>query len=151
MCSARSFGSSASVSSRLEHAIALFVGDAGQPVVGPQPDAELGVARPAADRHHHLHGPSEMRCELADRVTFGRRLAHETDVALLQIAHAAVNELGRAAAGPAGEIAALDQGDRQAPQRSVAGNAGARDAAADDDQIEALFGQRLQALCSRPE
>ena len=124
-----------------QHAVALFVRDAGEPIVGPQPDADLGVAAAAADRDQHLPRAGQVRRQLAQRVALGRRLANQADVALLQVAQAAVHELGGAAAGAAGEVAALDQPDRQPAQRRVARHPGTGDPAADDQHVEGLVGQ----------
>jgi hypothetical protein len=77
-----------------EHTVAFLVGDPGQAVVGPQADAQLGIGRPVAGRHQHLHRAGEVRGDLAHRVALGGGLAHQADIALLQIAQAAVDELG---------------------------------------------------------
>jgi hypothetical protein len=72
------------------------------------------------------------------------RLAHQRDVAHGEVAQAAVDELGGAVRGPGGEVLGLDERHGQAPQRGVPGDAGAGDAAPDDEQVEGLAGERAQ-------
>src|SRR6185436_8653433 len=60
-----------------------------------------------------------------------------------------VDQLARAARGPGGEVAGLDQPDGQAAGRGVEGGTRADDAAADDEDVERAAGrgrrrQRLQ-------
>ena len=54
----------------------------------------------------------------------------------LEVAHAAVDELGGARAGARREVVPLDQGDREAAGRRVEGDAGARRPAADDEDVK---------------
>jgi hypothetical protein len=49
-----------------------------------------------------------------------------------------VDQAGRAAAGAGREVPLLDKGDRKPAQGSVAGDAGTRNAAADDRDVESF-------------
>ena len=64
------------------------------------------------------------------------RLADEADVAHLQVAQAAVDELRRGARRRAGEVAALDERDVEAVRGRRLGDPGADDPAADHQQVE---------------
>src|SRR5439155_391972 len=63
-------------------------------------------------------------------------LAHQADIALLEVAHAAVDQLRAAARGARGPVEAFDERDPEPAQRRIARHAGARNAAADDEEIE---------------
>ena len=64
------------------------------------------------------------------------RLEDQGQLGLLQVAQAAVNELGRLATGTGGKVVLLDQRDLEPPQRRVARNACPRDTTANDEQVE---------------
>ena len=81
-------------------------------------------------------GVGEVRGDLAQAGALAGGLAHQRDVALLQVAHAAVDQLRAPARRAGGEVDRLEERHRQAAQCGVARDAGARDAAADDDEIE---------------
>jgi hypothetical protein len=67
---------------------------------------------------------------------FGQPLEHQFEVAVLQVAEAAVNQLRRTAGGLAGEVAGVAQGDVEAAQGGVARDAGAGRPAADDQDVD---------------
>ena len=76
-------------------------------------------------------------------------LVDQAVVALLEIAQAAVDQLGRLRRGPRREVLGLDQGGPQPPGGGVEGHAASGDAAPDDQHVEVLRGQaehRLLAL-----
>ena len=54
---------------------------------------------------------------------------------MLEIAQAAVDQLGRCGRRAGGEIALLQQEDAEAAPSGIAGNAGAVDAAADNGEV----------------
>ena len=83
-----------------------------------------------------------MRRELDHELALEQRLAHESEVELLQVAQAAVHELGGAAARSGGEVGLLDQADAVAAGGRVEGDARARDAAAHDHDVELVGGER---------
>src|SRR5258705_421487 len=65
----------------------------------------------------------------------GERLGDEPEFEVLQVAKAAVDELGRGRRGRRGEIVLLDQQHFQAPAGGIARDTRAVDAAADDQEI----------------
>ena len=74
-----------------------------------------------------------------------QRLAHQVDVALRQVAHAAMHQFGGARAGALGEVVCLDQHHAVAALGRVQRHAQASGAAADDgDVVLARFGQARQ-------
>src|SRR5207248_3538705 len=76
------------------------------------------------------------------------------EVAVLQVAEAAVNQLRRGAGGAGGEVALVDEGDVVAAEGGVEGDAGPGDAAAQHDQVECPVPQgghvALHAAIVRP-
>src|SRR5690606_3074453 len=66
---------------------------------------------------------------------------------LLQVAHAAVHELGAAAAGPLGEVGALDERHLEPAAGGVEGRPGPGGAATDHQHVEALIREPAQRLC----
>ena len=128
-----------------EMAVARHRPRAADRVVEDQPGAEVGALPDAAaqrpqerDRRDEVgREPREQQLALA------QRLAHEPDVAHLEVAQAAVDELARRARGAGGEVARLDQPDAQAARGGVERRARAGDAAADDEHVEVARGRRL--------
>ena len=86
--------------------------------------------------HHQRHRLDQMRGQAKQPFALAQRLAHQRDVAMLQIAQAAVDEpagpVGRAAA----DIFALDQRHPQAARGRVPRDASSINPRANDDQIE---------------
>jgi hypothetical protein len=80
---------------------------------------------------------------LDHQLALQQRLADEAEVEVLQVAETAVDHLRGAAGGADGVVAALEQGDRVAARSGVEGDAGAGDAAADDDDLEVPSGDLL--------
>ena len=80
----------------------------------------------------------EVRRVLAEPAALVQGLAHERDVALFEIANAAVDELGAAARRALAEVVLLEQRDAVTASRSVDGHPDARRAAADDDDVPRL-------------
>jgi hypothetical protein len=72
------------------------------------------------------------------------RFHYQADVSLLQVAHAAVCQLGAAAGGAFTEVALLEQQHIVAARRGIDRNAYARCAAAHDNHVPG-FGMRLDA------
>src|SRR3712207_9067667 len=75
------------------------------------------------------------------QVALVQRLADQPEVELLEVAQAAVEELGRAGGGAAGEVAGLDEGGAQTPGGGVQRHPGAGDAAADYEHLVLAGGQ----------
>ena len=80
-------------------------------------------------------GQTRCAATLQQHLALGERLGDQAELVLLEVAQAAVDQLGGRRRGRAGEIAALDQQHRQAAAGGVARDAGAVDAAADDQQV----------------
>ena len=110
--------------------------------VGPLP-AAVGQRVEEGDRLDEVRGDAAQH-ELA----LLERLAHEVEVHLLEVAQAAVEELGRPGRRAGGEVALLDEGGRQATRGRVEGDAAARHAASDDEHVEVLGGEALPRLRS---
>ena len=126
--------------------VVLVVVELHELLVGPEAGAQLeqARARPAVDRHDHVGADREVRHQAAQGGAFDRSLAHESDLALLEVAHAAVDQFRGAARRARGEVAALDEPGPQAAHRGVAHDARAGDAAAHDEQVEAVALHRLE-------
>ena len=86
-------------------------------------------------RQHEAHRPDEVRRHAQQHLALDQRLAHQAEPAVLEIAQAAVDQLGGGRRGAGGEIVLLDQQHAQPAAGGVARDAGAVDAAADDGEI----------------
>ena len=98
---------------------------------------------PPVARHHDRQLARQVRRVGEEPAPLVERLEDELQLpevelreGALEVAHPAVDELGGARAGPGGEVVALDQGDGEAARRRVERDAGARRAAADDEDVE---------------
>ena len=85
-----------------------------------------------------------MRRVLERALAFVERLVDEPDLTLLEVAQAAVHELGALRARARGEVVALDQRGAQAPGGGVERHPGAGDAATDHQDVEALVAESLE-------
>ncbi len=83
-------------------------------------------------------GGDEMRSVLDEPLAFGQVLVDQPELALLQVADAAVDQLRRLGRGPRGEVVLLDQGGAQASAGSVEGDPGSGDPSSDDEDVEGL-------------
>ena len=115
---------------------------AGKRVVGLEADAVEARLPPVVGRHHEAHALRQVRGIGEDRAALVQRLAHEADVALREVAHAAVHELSGARARALAEVVRLDENDGKAARRGVERDAEPGGAAADDRQVPRL-GARL--------
>ena len=117
-----------------------------QLVVEQHPRADVGALPEAAcERVEERHRAHEMRREhVQQQAALAQRLADEAELQLLEVAQAAVDQLARAARGAGGEVALLEQRDRQPAAGGVERAARARRAAADDDDVEDLLAHPLQ-------
>ena len=89
---------------------------------------------------HEAQGPGQMRRLGQQHLAFLQGLAHQPELVLLQVAQAAMDELGCLGGGGAREIVHFAKPDLERPPRRVAGDARAIDAAADHEQVErAIF------------
>ena len=120
--------------------------DRAEPLVGGDREPEAVEHRPPGHRHDHPARLRQVRRGPVDLLALERGLAHEVDLAALEVAEPAVDQLRRAARGPRREVGGLEQRDREPALGRVAGQAGAGDATADDDEVEALAGQSRAGL-----
>ena len=79
-----------------------------------------------------------MRSVLSKQTALLERLHHQRDVALFEVADAAVHELGAPARRALPEVVLFEQQDVVAAARRVHGDADASGAAADDDDVPGL-------------
>src|SRR4051812_8410351 len=77
-------------------------------------------------------------------VALDGRLPCDADLSLGDVAQAAVRELARPPAGARREVAFVDEGDGQPATRGVERDAGAGDAAADDEHVNDLAAKRFE-------
>ena len=74
---------------------------------------------------------------LQQHLALGQRLAHQRELVVLEVAQAAVDQLGRRRRGVRREVVLLAQHHAAAAAGEVARDAGAVDAAADDQHVAA--------------
>ena len=112
-------------------------------IVDPHSGGELPARDPVSlvDREGERERPDEVRRDGQQDAPLAQRLGDEPDLAVLQIAEAAVDQPARPRAGSGREVAPLDQPDPQPAHRRIARHAGADDPAPDDEQVERLVGQ----------
>jgi len=79
-----------------------------------------------------------MRGHAQQNLAFGQPLAHQTEIAVFEIAQPAMDEFARCRGGRAGEIALLAQQHAEAAAGRIAGETDAVDPAADDKKIDRL-------------
>ena len=119
-------------------------------VVHVQPDADATVAAVLAQRRDEERGRvDQVRRELDQELALEQRLADQPEVEVLQIAQAAVHHLRGAAGGALSEVVALQQRHRITTRCRVERNAGAGDAAPDDDHVEGVLLDRLERVVAR--
>jgi len=97
--------------------------------------------------------PDQLGGEAQQQVALAAGLTGRRDVPLADVAETAVDHLGRPAGGPGGEILALDDEGAHPARGRVPQHAGTGDSAADDQQIHAVAGRRLEvpgAVGKRP-
>ena len=100
-----------------------------------QPD-EPPRAQPGMVREHEAQRPYDVRGVAQQHLPLLKRVAHETEIAVLQIAKPAVDQLGAGRRGMSAEVVLLAQQDIEAAPGRIPGDAGTVDAAADDEQID---------------
>ncbi len=121
-----------------QHAVALAVLAGGEQVVEPHAEAHLDEAARGAAVHRHQEGQRahQVRGEALERLLLAQRLAHQLEVAQLEVAEPAVDQLGGLRRGAGGEIALLEQRDRGAAQGQVTRHSRPRHAAADHHGVQ---------------
>jgi hypothetical protein len=89
----------------------------------------------------HAH---EVRGGPAQDLPLGQRLVDETDLLLLEVTDAAVDELRRLRRCPGREVALVDERDPQAAGRGIERDPCSGDATADHEHVERLVGEPRQ-------
>ena len=100
-----------------------------------EPD-EPGRALLGRVRQHEAHRPNDMRCGSQQNFALDQRFAHQAELVIFEIAQAAMDQFAGTRRRALGQIVLLAQDDRETAARSVPGDAGAVDAAANDEQID---------------
>ena len=78
---------------------------------------------------------------LEQEAAFVKRLPHQPDIQAFEIPQPPVDQFAGAARSAGGEVALLDEGDRETAARGVESDAAPGHAAADDHDVEHLSGQ----------
>ena len=127
-------------------AVAVQALVAAELVVEQHPGADVdALPDPLLQRKEERHGPHQVRRDhVEQQAALAQRLVDEAELHLLEVAQTAVDQLARAARGAGGEIARLQQRDRQAAAGGVERAARPRRAAADDDDVERLLAHARQ-------
>jgi hypothetical protein len=108
-------------------------------IVEEKADADHpGRAQRFLMRQHEAQRPDDMRRTFQQHLALAQRLAHQAELVIFQIAQATMDQLGAGGRGGAGEIVLLDHQDLEPAAGGVARNADAVDAAANDQEIEAV-------------
>ena len=102
-----------------------------------QPDHPPG-SKPGMMREHEAQRPYDVRGVAQQHLAFLKRVAHEAEIAVFQVAQSAVDQLGAGRRGVRGEVVLLAEQDFESPSRRVARDARTVDAAADDEQVDRL-------------
>jgi hypothetical protein len=131
-----------------EGASGLHIPEEREGVIEHEAGGELpaGDAGTLVDGPDEREGPDEVGSQAEEAGALDAGLEDETEVAVLEVADAAVDEAGGAAGGAGGEVLALDEGDLETAEGGIAGDATPGDAAADDEEVEDLGGESEQAL-----
>src|SRR5262245_6192628 len=101
-------------------------------------------------REQEAHGTHEVRCQPEQDLTLVERTADQPELVLLEIAKATVDELGGGRRGSARQISLLRQHDGEAAARSIARDATAIDAAADDCDVPHAVRVSHAFACAEP-
>ena len=89
-----------------------------------------------------MHGMHQVWALSQQFLPFAQRLAHQSDLSVLQVAQATVDDSRGAAGGAGGKIVLLDQQHVASATGALAGDGNAVDASANDDYVEVLSFQR---------
>ncbi|GKT76549.1 hypothetical protein ColTof4_08972 [Colletotrichum tofieldiae] len=114
----------------------------GEEIVGLGAGPEVRGLPPLLDGQQDGQRRGQVRGDVEEGLALVESLHDELELGvvevpdgLLEVADAAVDELGALGRGSGGEVVALDEGDLQATGDGVESDAGARGAAADDEQV----------------
>ena len=119
---------------------------AAQMVVEEQSEADHpGRALLGAVGQDEAQGPDDVRRRAQQDLALDQRLAHQTELVVLQITQTAVDQLAAGRGGVAREVVLLAQQDGQPATHGVARDARAVDSAADDQEVDRLIHRQSEA------
>ncbi len=128
----------------VQHLMPLGRRHAAQLFEGPHAGAQLGDLGHVFHRNDEGLDARQMRGDAPQDLPLRGRLAHQGDIPLGEVAQAAVDHLGAAAAGPAGPVAGFEEGHPEAAQGRIPRDPRPGDAPADDRDVKALGFQRAK-------
>ena len=100
-------------------------------------------------RNHDGEGMHQVRGDPQQRGALPTGFANPGEVQVLEVADAAVDDLERVRRGLPSEISALEQGNRQAALRCIAGGRRAADPTTHHKEIELAFSEVLELALHR--
>ena len=92
-------------------------------------------------RHDEVQRTHDVRRGGQQHLALHERLAHQREVELLEVAQAAVDQLGAGRGGMGSKVVLLTQDDAQTAPGRIPRDAAAVDATADDQQVAAGSGR----------
>jgi hypothetical protein len=111
----------------------------GKTIIDLHADAVEGTFPPAIDRHDERKVVHQMRRVFAQQAAFSQRFKYKRDIALLQVAHAAMNQLDAAAGRALGEVRLLHHERAVAARRRINAYAQPGCPSADDEKVPRLL------------
>ena len=116
-------------------------------VVERDAGADVGALPRVLERVEERHRPDQVRGEPGEQqAALLQRLLDQREVEHLEVAQAAVHQLGRARRRAGGEVALLDQPDLEAARHRVQRRSDADDPAADDQHVELTGPELLERI-----
>ena len=106
-----------------------------KPVVESQAHPQTQPVEPPTRRHHKAQRAYQGRRVAQQMTALTKGLAHERKPALRKVAHAAMDQLGRARTGPRGKVTRFDQQHRIPARRGIERATEASGTAADDKHV----------------
>ena len=107
-----------------------------QVIVEEQAEADdPGGPQALVVRQHKAQRPDDVRCSAQQHLAFDQGLAHQAELVVLEVAQAAVNQLGAGRGRGAGQIAFFAKQHREAAAGRIARDTGTVDAAANYDDV----------------
>jgi hypothetical protein len=89
--------------------------------------------------HHEAHGVNDVRCGAKQHFALSQRFGNQAEFVMLEVAQSAVDQLAARRARRATEVTPFDKGHREAAARRITRDPRAIDAAADYEDIDAVW------------
>ncbi|MNT08747.1 hypothetical protein D3C72_1434980 [compost metagenome] len=119
-----------------------------QMVVQPKAEAQHPAwPQMRLPRKHEAQRPHQERRLPAHHLALAQRLAHQAELALLQVAQAAMDQLAAGAGGVRCQVVLFAQQYLQATATGITGDAGTVDATADHQQVDLVHRASASCLC----